>query len=145
MPFFTANLYLKKPTETEEFVQDDYNDNMDTLDRSLSDHTADGRAHGLTGITAQIASHSQDLAAHGAGMSCYRLHKDSAGVFTETQWKRAGGTLARRTVLSNGTPPCYTTKTITFYDEDGMTIKAIKEYALTYDEDNDLISEVLLS
>lgn len=75
-------------------------------------------------------------------LKLYRMNKDSEGVFTELQWKRADDTLAIKSVLSGGTSPKYTTRTETYYDEDGETVKRTKIYALAYDEDDDLISEV---
>lgn len=143
MPFFTAKLNLKKPTETEEIFQDDYNDNLDKIDQTIEQHLADYSAHGLGTLLAEVNNHHADLTAHGTAMSLYKRNKDDFGVFTELQWKRPNGILAGKIVLSNGTPPYYTTKTVTYYQEDGTTAKEIKEYILTYDQDNDLISEVL--
>ncbi len=137
------NLYLKKPTETEQLAQEDYNDNMDTIDQSFNDHLSDNQAHGMNSLAAAMTNHINDLSAHGETFSLYKLNKDPSGVFTELQWKRPDGTLAKRMVLSNGIPPYYTSKTVTYYQDDGITVKDTKEYALTYDQDHDLISEVL--
>lgn len=142
MPFFSSELLLRKPTETEQIRQEDYNDNLDIIDQAFVDHFADNQAHGLDSLAARIDSHSSSLFAHGEDLSTYKLNKDGFGVFTEIQWKRPDETLAKKTVLSNGTPPYYTLKTVSCYEEDGTTIKEIKEYELTYDQDNDLVSEV---
>ena len=75
-------------------------------------------------------------------MKLYRMNKDSEGIFTELQWKRSDDTLAIKSVLSGGTTPKYTTRTETYYDEDGETVLMAKIYTLSYDEDDDLISEV---
>jgi hypothetical protein len=143
MPLFTQTLFLRKPTETEQLEQEDYNFNMDLLDDALDQHESNTQAHGLDTVRSAAAAHVQDLSAHGRDFSFYKLDKDSTGVFTQLQWKRADGTLARKVVLSEGTPPEYTLKTVTDYQEDGITVKEQKEYTLTYDDDHDLVSEVL--
>ncbi|UWG96386.1 hypothetical protein LPY66_16015 [Dehalobacter sp. DCM] len=124
MPFFTQKLFLKKPTETEQVDFKDYNDNLDTIDSAIQEH-----------VTEKMA--------HAEFLSLYKLNKDAFSVFTEIQWKRKNGTLAKRSVLSGGTPPNYLNKTETYYGDDGITVKATKTYVLTYDQDNELISEVL--
>lgn len=94
-------------------------------------------------VQGNLDEHSNDLAKHkDIDLKLYRMNKDSEGVFTELQWKRADDTLAIKSVLSGGTSPKYTTRTETYYDEDGETVKRTKIYALAYDEDDDLISEV---
>ncbi|KUO58980.1 MAG: hypothetical protein APF84_05865 [Gracilibacter sp. BRH_c7a] len=123
MPFFTPRLFLKKPTETEQLDQDSYNNNMDTIDEAFE--------------------HLEDSMVYAEVMSLYKLNKDDSRVFTELQWKREDGTLARKSLLSGGTAPNYTAKTVTYYESDGITVKAARTYALSYDQDNDLISEVL--
>lgn len=144
MPLFTPNLFLRQPTETEQITPEDYNHNLDLLDDVIELHEQDSQAHGLAVLRPAVDAHYRDFFAHGADLSLYKLNKDSFGVFTELQWKRADGTLARKVVLSNGTPPYYTLKTVTCYLDDGITISGQREYAITYDVDNDLISEVLL-
>ncbi len=124
-------------------MPEDYNDNLDILDQSFNEHQADHRAHGIESLVTEISNHTEDLSAHGEEMSVYKLNKDGYGVFTEIRWQRPDGTLARKMVLSDGTPPFYTTKIVTYYEENGITVKEIKQYALTYDQDNDLTSEVL--
>ncbi len=143
MPLFTPKLFLHKPTETEKITPEDYNHNLDLLDDAIDQHESDSQAHGLAVLRSAVDTHYKDLFAHGADLSLYKLNKDSFGVFTEVQWKRPDGTLARKVVLSNGTPPYYTTKMVTCYLDDGITIMGQREYTLNYDVDNDLISEVL--
>lgn len=143
MPLFTPTLYLKKPTETEQVVPNDYNDNLDAIDKAVESHLQDNTAHGLGALSLELSRHAADLALHDEAMSLYKLNKDSFGLFTELQWKRADGTLAKKSVLSNGVPPNYTTKTVTYFENDGTTVKAGKVYTLSYDQENDLISEVL--
>jgi hypothetical protein len=72
----------------------------------------------------------------------YKSGKDANGIFTTVDYKRADGTLFARSVLSGGTSPQYTTRTITYYGTDGTTVIKTDTYTLTYDADGDLISEV---
>jgi hypothetical protein len=72
----------------------------------------------------------------------YKSGKDSNGIFTVVEYKRANGTLYARSVLSGGTSPQYTTRTITYYATDGTTVLRTDTFTLTYDTDGDLISEV---
>lgn len=76
-------------------------------------------------------------------LSTYKLGKDGNGMYTDVQLKRRDGTLAIRSVLSGGTSPNYNTRTITEYALNGTTIVKTTTYALTYDADDNLISEVL--
>ncbi|WP_010305421.1 hypothetical protein [Kurthia senegalensis] len=72
----------------------------------------------------------------------YKSMKDSEGIFTTVTYKRTDGTVYATSVLSGGTTPQYTTRTITFYDSDGTTVKTTKVYTLSYDSEGDLVSEV---
>ena len=74
--------------------------------------------------------------------SVYRSGKDLNDVFTVLEWKRSDNTLSKKSVLSGGTSPNYTTRTVTLYEQDGVTVKAQFIYTLTYDN-GDFISEVL--
>jgi hypothetical protein len=72
----------------------------------------------------------------------YKSGKDSNGIFTTVEYKRLDGKLFARSVLSGGTSPQYTTRTITYYGTDGTTVLRTDTYTLTYDTDGELISEV---
>jgi hypothetical protein len=72
----------------------------------------------------------------------YKSGKDENGIFTIVEYERADGTLYARSVLSGGTSPQYTTRTITYYDNDGTTVLRTDPYTLIYDADGDLIGEV---
>jgi hypothetical protein len=72
----------------------------------------------------------------------YRTVKDVNGVFTTVEWKRNDGTLAIRSVLSGGTTPNYTTRTISYYATDGTTVLKTTIRTITYDSDGDVLSEV---
>lgn len=89
-----------------------------------------------------LNNHQSDLTSHGEVLSLYRSDKDSNGVYVTLQWKRPDGTLAKKSVLSGGTSPKYTTRMVTYYDAAGTAVVLTKSYALTYTGD-ELISEVL--
>ena len=72
----------------------------------------------------------------------YKSGKDANGIFTVVEYKRPNGTLYARSVLSGGTSPQYTTRTITYYAADGTIVIKTDPYTLIYDADGDLISEV---
>lgn len=71
-----------------------------------------------------------------------RSGKDAEGVWTQVSWYRADGTLARTSVLSGGTSPEYTTRTVTDYENDGATVRASRAFTLSYDLDGDFEAEV---
>lgn len=72
----------------------------------------------------------------------YKNGKDSNGIFTTVDYKRPDGTLYARSVLSGGTSPQYTTRTITYYAVDGTTVIRTDTHTLSYDADGDLVNEV---
>ena len=72
-----------------------------------------------------------------------RLNKDANDIYTEIQYKRSDGTLFKKSVLSGGTSPQYTTKTVTYYATDGTTVTSTINYTLNYTGD-DLTSEVIV-
>lgn len=69
--------------------------------------------------------------------------KDSNGIFTTVQYRRkSDNTLVAKSVLSGGTSPKYTTRTLTYYGIDGTTVENTIIKTLSYDVDGDLVSEV---
>ncbi len=76
-------------------------------------------------------------------MTVERTGRDLNGKFTTVTYKRADGTIYRVSVLSGGTSPEYTTKTVTIYAANGSTPAAVRVFALTYNEHGEVISEVL--
>lgn len=69
--------------------------------------------------------------------------KDAEGIFTTVERRRkSDNTLAVKSVLSGGTTPKYTTRTVRYYGPDGETVTKTDVFALSYDADGVLISEV---
>jgi len=76
-------------------------------------------------------------------LSKYMSDKDT-GIFKTIEWKTSAGVLRKKSVLSGGTAPQFTTRTVTFYDQTGTLISSkTLTYTLSYDVDGDVTSEVL--
>ena len=75
------------------------------------------------------------------GYSVECLNKDSNGIYTTIEYSDSSGNLRKRSVLSGGTSPAYTTRTVTFYGPDGITQTGQRTYTITYDGDGDFLSE----
>ncbi|WP_309087236.1 tail fiber protein [Domibacillus sp.] len=83
------------------------------------------------------------LAAEHASHKTTKSGKDANGVFTTVEYRRkSDDTLLIKSVLSGGTSPQYTTRTVTYYAANGTTVSKTETYTLTYDADDDLVSEV---
>ncbi|MEG0612656.1 MAG: hypothetical protein RR486_09080 [Clostridium sp.] len=72
----------------------------------------------------------------------YKSNKDSNGIFTRIELKRLNDTILVVSILSGGISPRYTTRTETWYKEDGVAVESTKVYSMTYDADADVVSEV---
>lgn len=75
--------------------------------------------------------------------SVYKTSKDVEGIYTVVQYKRSDGTLIMESTLSGGITPKYTTRTELWYDILGTTVIATKVYTLSYDSDDEVMSEVI--
>jgi len=72
-----------------------------------------------------------------------KSNKDSNGIFTTVTYRRkSDNTLFATSVLSGGTSPSYTTRTITSYELNGTTVRKTVTNTLSYDADGMLVSEV---
>jgi hypothetical protein len=91
---------------------------------------------------AELDAHAADNSAHGDAASLYRSGKDSNGIYVTVQWKRSDTTLFKQSVLSGGTSPAYTTRTVTYYAANGTTVVKTVTYALSYTS-GELTSEVI--
>jgi hypothetical protein len=112
----------------------------------FNSHKADGVSH-ITAAerTAWNAKETTDGARKQVEQTDFKVFKsgkDTNGVFTTVEYKRQDDTLAVKSVLSGGTSPSYTTRTITYYGLDGTTVEKTRPRTLTYDADGVLISEV---
>lgn len=75
-------------------------------------------------------------------LSQTRLNRDLNGIYTTVEWDRDVGTLYRRSVLSGGTSPEYTTRTETLYGTDGTTVLSTTVFTLSY-VNGEFVSEVI--
>ncbi|WP_366936126.1 phage tail protein [uncultured Exiguobacterium sp.] len=72
-----------------------------------------------------------------------KTNKDTNGIYkTITYRRKSDNSLFATSVLSGGTAPNYTTRTITYYESNGTTIRKTVTFALSYDSDGMLVSEV---
>lgn len=72
-----------------------------------------------------------------------KSNKDEEGIYTVVTYKRkADDTIYCVSTLNGGTSPLYTTRTEQYYDVTGTSVIATHIYTLSYDEDENLISEV---
>lgn len=126
---------------------------LDTVSNNLNTHSADTTKHitaaertAWNSAEANAKSYTDtapEAMQRNIGIfNVYKSGKDANGIFTTVDYKRADGTLYARSVLSGGTSPQYTTRTITYYAADGTTVLRTDSYNLTYDSVGDLISEV---
>lgn len=127
----TTNYNLKKPELTDYVNINDLNDNADIIDAKLKEN-AD-----------EIMAHKKDDAMHNIPLKIIKSNKDSEGIFTTVKYRRkSDDTLSKQSVLSGGTTPQYTTRTVTYYKADGITVLKTDVFTLSYDSDGILISEV---
>lgn len=104
--------------------------------------SVDRNTQAIASLLTLTDKHEIRLDALDIKLSTSRLNKDLNGLYTEIQFKRKDGTLFKKSVLSGGTSPKYTTRTETFYAADGTTVTQTDTYTLTY-TGNDLTSEVI--
>jgi len=70
-----------------------------------------------------------------------RSNPDAYGNYLQVDYYRKNGTLFARSVLSGGTPPQYTTRTITIYDTDGTTVVDSYTFTITYNANGNPVDE----
>lgn len=91
------------------------------------------------GLSAQIGILSDKV----DDLKTVKSSKDTNGIFTTLTYRRKlDDSLFATSVLSGGTTPNYTTRTVTYYEPDGTTVRETLTYTLTYDTDGSLVSEV---
>ena len=113
----------------------------------LKTHQADDAAHVQAGERENWnAKATPEDVRLGIEQTTYSITKsvpDADGTFTTIEYKRkSDGSLVAKSVLSGGTAPQYTTRTITYYGKDGLPTGKVDVFALTYNADGVLIGEV---
>lgn len=96
-------------------------------------------AEDLSFLTEEVSMLKQEVI---PSLSSERLNKDSNDIFTEIQYKRLDGSLFKKSVLSGGVSPEYSTRTVTYYAADGVTMINFQTFNLLY-TDGELTSEVI--
>lgn len=109
--------------------------------QDLSDEIETDVAESMEKVEVALAK-IENLSFESQTLKTVKSNKDSEGIYTTVSYyRKTDGTLYGQSVLSGGTSPRYTTRTLTFYSAEGQTIKT-ETYELTYDADGMLISEV---
>ncbi|UQW98194.1 hypothetical protein M2M59_04070 [Rummeliibacillus sp. G93] len=128
---------------------------FEALDKKVSEHQAEdatnekkGHVQLVDDVNGNSTSlvPSQNAVRKKVEQTEYKINKsgkDSNGIFTTVQYTRkSNNTLAVKSVLSGGTTPKYTTRTVTYYGIDGTTVESTVTKTLSYDTDGDLVGEV---
>lgn len=92
----------------------------------------------LAEIYRSMNQHIEDEFLHNIPLKVTRTNKDANGVFTTVEYqRRKNDSLYARDVLSGGTSPQYTTRTVTYFAQDGTTVTKTEVSTITYDADGD--------
>lgn len=133
----TINIELSQFEGSDSFTREGYNSDMLKIDTEMGDVKTD---------LMRVDNVSQKLDTKvntESKITSERSVKDAEGLFTIVTYKRSDNTVYKTSMLSGGTSPQYTARTVKWFDTDGTTILATDVYTLTYDADGDLLSEVL--
>jgi len=82
--------------------------------------------HTISSALMQVREFGEDL------MSVERSDRDENDVFRIVKHFRDDGTLYRKSTLSGGTSPEYTSYVIEYYDATGLTVVQTRAYTMTY-------------
>lgn len=131
---YTDKLLLKLPDLTDYVQVEDLNENFTKIDTEIAKITDEE-----TGVEAKLTQHLDENESY----KTVKLNKDLEGIFTTIEHRRkTDDTLISKSVLSGGTSPKYTIRTVTYYESNGTTVRNTYTYALSYDVDGALVSEV---
>lgn len=110
----------------------------------LDGNVAGNLMNEITKTNERCDSISQTLNASLEPLNVSHSGKDNNGVFTTVEWRTKNNVLRRRSVLSDPDLDVnYRTQTVTKYAKDGVTVYSIDIYKRVFDDEGDLISEVL--
>ncbi|WP_404427317.1 hypothetical protein LG296_01735 [Ureibacillus chungkukjangi] len=137
---------LYPETSSDQVIDLSSGKNLETVIREVDEHVLDGDRH-ITPV--ERTTWNGKETPEGArkqieqtDFQIYKSNKDSEGTFTTVEYKRTDGTLAVKSILSGGTAPNYTTRTITYYGANGTSVEKTTIRTLSYDSDGVLVSEV---
>lgn len=98
----------------------------------------------ISSVTVQDAINELDLETFDSRLESFtRSGLDSYDLYTVISFYDANGVLRKTSTLSGGTSPLYTTRTVLRYDASSQLIST-KVYTLTYDANEDIVSETLV-
>lgn len=96
------------------------------------------------GVNFQMVS-AKNQALNNKALSIYRASKDNEGIYTEIFFRRLDNTLYKKHILWGGTSPKYSNQSIEYYALDGVTMISKTTYALSYDSDDEIQNEVVIT
>lgn len=114
----------------------------DEVQTRINALAGEGNTKTVKQLDEELNSHKNDNTPHREAATLHRKNKDENGIYTCLEWYRADGTLFKTSELE-GESPQYATRRVRFYAEDGQTLVQEIVYILTYDENGELISEVI--
>ncbi|KAJ51103.1 hypothetical protein BD780_000225 [Clostridium tetanomorphum] len=133
----TANYGLRKPDGNDAVNIEDLNYNADILDKKVKEVESNaGSVKSVNGKTGAVVLNAADIKTN-SGTSVElqladiiqqqkfyikKFDTDENGIDTRVEKYRLNGTLLEKSVLSGGVSPNYTTRTITFYTVNGITV-----------------------
>lgn len=111
-----------------------------------SSTTKAATANSVKGISDRVKANSDQigiLSDKTDDLKTTKTNKDTNGIFTTITYRRkSNDSLFATSVLSGGTSPSYTTRTVTYYEANGTTVRKTVTFTLSYDADGVLVSEV---
>lgn len=120
-----------------------YNQSLSSTVKEVVEKQADN-ATTITALSNQVTENTSKLNELSESLNVVRTDKDSNSVFTTVEWRTKNNLLRRRSTLSDPDSDMnYRTQTVTKYAKDGVTIASTEVYKRTFDEEGDLISEVV--
>lgn len=137
------NQYQAFFTDWTEERQNEFDTWFATIQDVLDGDVAGNLTNRILALEDTLEPHIVDDLMHNISVNTVKSNKDSNSIFTIIeQYRKSDGTLYSRSVLSGGTSPLYTTRTVSYYAQDGVTVVKTDVFNLSYDADDDFISEV---
>lgn len=138
-----VSMYLfENLVKNEAIIKINSNEEIFIIARALSD---DSKAsfYGKTEINQMISNKADidNILLYQEGYTTELTDRFEAGKYATITVKRADGTIAYTSVLS-GVAPMYDTRTVTFYEDDGITVLEAYIFTQNYNEFNEWIGEV---
>lgn len=120
-----------------------YNQSLASTVREVVEKQADNTT-AITALTTQAANLTERQNMSSEPLTVTRSGKDENGIYVQVEWKTKINVLRKRSILTDADGAGnYRTQTVTKYAKDGITETSTDVYKRTFDEEGDLLSEVL--